>query len=622
MTKNLAVVVSDLHMGTGERTCWYQPSIHEPYLTRTLEWVAAHAGSVRELVLLGDVFDLWSYPPDVTPPSLADVVDANPAVLGRGGLLGQVVSALDGAVSFVPGSHDDSLSPADLATLGQAVGTIRPHGRVVTLTGRTGRRTSLAHGHAWTMFNAPDPASRWGTLPIGHFVTRSFAYYLSMTLKPDQTVADLANQGAPNGFDLTAFLGALSLPFTPSLTDMLLNYVSRSAGLDPDLPIRMAGGGVTTIDEAKEVYRDLFTRWAEDTGGPWSATRSAMAGQWGEHLAWFAQRLAFETNSDLVVLGHTHVPVAGLSPSPVNYLNSGFGCPYRAGPATREPTFVVVDLDTATGVVVEARDPAEGEAIEPRAAATVPPVVSPGMDFSCYATVENESGTNLVLDTAGDLSGTWVVPPPARIPAGSRARFWVQDDVGLRGSAATVTYRHGSESVTFRFGCPTGTTPNTVSTTVKEYATKAGSGPWVHGGTATLGHPLQARFTVRGARSATFSTDSCGRTSGRLDPVSEPLRPGDTLVVGGSADLSGCIIGNKDARVYSIVLQPHEGVFGHVIDVVAQGPRGAFSGYLNLWFTDETGATYRLGIFESTKKKHTVAYDSDRPAIVRVNWGD
>ena len=53
----------------------------------------------------------------------------------------------------------------------------------------------------------------------------------------------------------------------------------------------------------------------------------------GSYLAWFAQRLALVNGADLVVMGHTHQPVGGLTASPVTYVNNGYEC--AASPTSR-----------------------------------------------------------------------------------------------------------------------------------------------------------------------------------------------------------------------------------------------------------------------------------------------
>src|SRR5688500_8659740 len=80
-----AVVLSDIHIGNGAATCWYQSRIHDAQLIEIVRWILARRASIREVVLLGDVFDVWTYPPSVRPPSMADIIRANPVLLGPGG---------------------------------------------------------------------------------------------------------------------------------------------------------------------------------------------------------------------------------------------------------------------------------------------------------------------------------------------------------------------------------------------------------------------------------------------------------------------------------------------------------------------------------------------------------
>jgi hypothetical protein len=119
-----------------------------------------------------------------------------------------------------------------------------------------------------------------------------------------------------------------------------------------------------------------------------------------------------------------------------------------------------------------------------------------------------------------------------------------------------------------------------------------------------------------------FSASGCGKTRGTTTPQSGALNAGDQVEINRTVDLSSCIVGNNDACVYSIVLTRQAGFFSYVVNVVAQGPRGIGSGWLNLSFTDRAGETYSLGIYSSAKQQHTVAYNSDQPGIVRIDWSD
>lgn len=494
------VALSDIHIGNGAPTTWYQTKVHEPYLEAALSWILGNATSfdIQEVILLGDLVDTWTYPPSAAPPTMQQIIDANPNILGKEGLLQKVVAAVP-RVTFLLGNHDGTLTQADIATLQQSVGPIELVDPVHVLTGSTGAKTVFTHGHLWTMFNAPDQHSQWGTLPIGHFVTRAFSYMMANRLAPGQTVADLPNMGYPNGFDLSQFFSSFKPTLDPDLATILLDYIAKASGMPETEPIVLPDGSTTTLAEAKQVYADLFTRWvAAEGGSALTAARSAMADQWGQYLAWFAQRLAIQQSADLVVMGHTHTPISGLTVSPVNYVNSGFECASAPDMPPQEFNFTVVDLDSATAQIMQI---AKGSlAVAPAPIAPLPSVViSPGIDFSCYVRILNQGSEPLTLSgTPAAAEGVWVVPPPQTIPPGGRGDAWLQDYTGAHGSEGSFTYTAGGKSLPFSVSCPTGVFSNSVSGAGGNFVARSGSGDWgARGSVPWWGHPLQVIFTVQ-----------------------------------------------------------------------------------------------------------------------------
>ena len=81
MSKSKIVVLSDIHIGTNAPTVWYQQKYHEPYLATVLDDVIKNASEIKELILLGDVVDFWTYPPDEPPPIFDAIMAANPNIL-------------------------------------------------------------------------------------------------------------------------------------------------------------------------------------------------------------------------------------------------------------------------------------------------------------------------------------------------------------------------------------------------------------------------------------------------------------------------------------------------------------------------------------------------------------
>lgn len=114
MPKNKIIVLSDIHISTNEPTNWYQKNFHEPYLSAILDYVIRESDSIQELILLGDIFDSWTYPPHRQPPTFTDFLNANPNIFGVNGKLNQALTALQGKVTYVNGNHDMEIAEHDL----------------------------------------------------------------------------------------------------------------------------------------------------------------------------------------------------------------------------------------------------------------------------------------------------------------------------------------------------------------------------------------------------------------------------------------------------------------------------------------------------------------------------
>jgi UDP-2,3-diacylglucosamine pyrophosphatase LpxH len=262
------VVISDVHIGTNYKTCWYQQSVHEPYILTLLDYILQNANQgrnpVNRLVILGDLFDFWTYPPSMDPPTIDEILAANPNLFGSKGKFTQVVQALKGNVQYIHGNHDILLTQADLNKIPggghqiQLLPDIYPDASGIVFT----------HGHLATMFNAPD-ARYPGEVPVGHFVTRAISYMLDTTLQPGQTAANLPDQGSPYGFSLSSLIPGLSGQFKdPSITSLLLDYIAERCKFSKTAPIQMGKGQApTTISAAKTKYDGLFMQWVAQNGG-------------------------------------------------------------------------------------------------------------------------------------------------------------------------------------------------------------------------------------------------------------------------------------------------------------------------------------------------------------------
>ena len=80
--RSKVVILSDIHIGDNSKTCWYQKKYHEPYLFTALNYIEQNAELIDEVILLGDIFEFWTYPCTAPPPSFSKIVQANLDLLG------------------------------------------------------------------------------------------------------------------------------------------------------------------------------------------------------------------------------------------------------------------------------------------------------------------------------------------------------------------------------------------------------------------------------------------------------------------------------------------------------------------------------------------------------------
>jgi UDP-2,3-diacylglucosamine pyrophosphatase LpxH len=513
--KTKIVVLSDIHIGTNAPTVWYQKSFHEPFLSAALNYVIQNAATIQQLVLLGDVVDFWTYPPN-TMPKFTDIAQANPNIFGSNGLLSQALTALGGQVFYVNGNHDITLAQSDFNQIQNPQGykiQVSP-GYIYYPLGSNNPAIACTHGHIYTMFNAPYTSSNSNIppIPLGHFITRSVAYQRSQQLKPGQTVAQLSDSGDPDTWELVSaaistiatdllnFSGSKYASGSLSLSKTLLDTMATATGIPRTQPILLPTGQTITFNQAEAIYANLFSEWVAKYGITLAA-KSAIADFNGTFIGWFAQKLAFEVGAQLVVMGHTHTPKLGLGPSLVNYVNCGFNCPSQADIGSKHPTFALLDIPTRTASVMQVVQNGSSYSIQPYTASQE--IITKGLDYSSYVIIDNTKGAyQLTLTNSAASDGTYVVAPPATIAQGQSVTFWLQDDAGIFGSEGSVQYSYvdssgKSQQLNLTFGCPTGFSSNYCSGA--NFYCKSGSGDWGDlndVSNATYDHPFFVRFVL------------------------------------------------------------------------------------------------------------------------------
>jgi predicted phosphodiesterase len=624
--KNKIIILSDIHIGDNSPTCWYQKNVHEPYLAAILKWVIDNSADVSELVLAGDVIDTWTYPFNVRPPRFADIASRNPAIFGQQGWLAKALDALGGAVTYIPGNHDMSVTESDVASVKSPGGyTLRFSNNNYNPAGNS--HILVTHGNDFTMFNAPDYATDWSPLPVGHFVTRTIATYWQSHLPPGKNVSELRDQGYPNGIDALSIIQNALKNLDVSVSAALIDGIAGKEEVSESDPILLENGSTTTLTEVKKVYYSLFSEWIAGNGGGEDgllvATKAAMADYNASYMGWFAQRQAFSSNAQLVVMGHTHTPISGLERSLIRYINSGFECPSTADMSKRAISFAIVDKESLATEIKQVISQADGSfAIVPCPAQTTSIVIEPFMDYSCYVIIDNSENDKKLTLASYNIGHGHFINLPQEIAAKSQATLWIQDYPGSdHGSDAAVMYLddNGLKHV-FNFDCPTGVYPNSCSGG-SSFRAKSGDGEWMPPGQVPEnGHPLFVDFKVLpGVVEGSFS-GTCGQNSSAVSVAG--LHPGESVILNGNSDLSSCMVANNNAAVFGIRLEKISGTYDYQLRVDAQGPKGASSGNMYLYFTDASGDRYLLKIFVHKRKTHTLNYNSKAPAIMMIEWNN
>ncbi len=366
------IILSDIHIGTNQPTNWYQANIHGPYIQAVLNYLMAHADQIKELILLGDFVDLWTYLPSEIPATFTEIIQ-NPQNKDLFKLIRVLVDKIK-KVSFVNGNHDMAVTAADLKILSGPITKKSIHLQPNIYKPLDNGTLICTHGHNFSMMCAPYKNSNnvIAPLPVGYYMTRAGAYYAEQQLKKNgkKNVAELPGTGEPTGVNLTTedFAKIVAGAAVRSVGYAIMSAAQKVTGLDWETKIMMPGGHAPrSLDDADEDFHKLFASFEKRLGpdgkplgveGAWDAL---LHPDIENNLSAYAGQLADANHAKIVVMGHTHVPKENeklrvlnvkntAQPLPFIYANSGFNCPalpdiHGEG---KIPTFVSIGINAKT----------------------------------------------------------------------------------------------------------------------------------------------------------------------------------------------------------------------------------------------------------------------------------
>lgn len=317
------IIISDTHLGIDDR--FSECVQNKKRLIGFLEQVR-ESGDVDELVIAGDFLDGWFLPGAFIPgeswsdfygkvaANCADVIRAFQSVIDAGV-----------KVVYIPGNHDMTLEEDVIAVIFPGMEQARDTNGLGAY--RTGARNEvrIEHGHRFNLFCAPDPLSNGGTsiLPPGYFFTRIAVTWV-LEGRPDavrtwpevpQPEADDTDQIAAYAYYQTWRRTLNTFPVDEDLDSKFIHVgidgLAPTYAIDDILPKVDAAGRINA-----QLYAEIQARWDElqEANGvavhiPFvEAANTAELNTSTDQQAW-DQYLDRDNGLDVVVFGHTHVPL-------------------------------------------------------------------------------------------------------------------------------------------------------------------------------------------------------------------------------------------------------------------------------------------------------------------------
>jgi UDP-2,3-diacylglucosamine pyrophosphatase LpxH len=287
MSKKKTVFISDVHLGPGNNWDWFNIDKEGPYLVQFFEYLLdrqTKVDDIKELVLLGDLFDLWVCPHDQAPHTLSDIVTAQHEVIDAIKKTAAKVHTL-----YVNGNHDFRVTKQHIDEIFE--GSVKHIGNVY-------RRGNIhaEHGHKFALFNYCPDLKNGGTrgLPLGYYISR-----LHTSLGEGRKAkTNLIIQVADELLQMVGTTEKLPESVLDAMKDAVEN-TNKTKVTDFNM-----GENVDShpYEKVRERYQNLFDDWVK-AKGLWFATQMIMSEL--NRLGTVADQLCRD-GVNIVVFGHSH----------------------------------------------------------------------------------------------------------------------------------------------------------------------------------------------------------------------------------------------------------------------------------------------------------------------------
>ena len=341
---NKKIFISDIHMCdarsiTPPADANYKPygwfgEQHSKMLTNFLNGIEKDK-TVKEVIILGDLFDGWVCPANFDPLNGTKNVSEMFQKIADAPLNKPVVDALRLIASdpnkkliYVPGNHDMLLDAPTLTKIipgieykgGNGAGKFEEDGIVGE------------HGNAYCLFNAPDRHNNsTSILPLGYFITRAVSYRAAKTGKIVTTPEYLQTM-----IPVTMFLDPSMATVTQPRLDTsgsypdvelvkfgdvnftIMNMVFDAVRLYTGLDNKKATNVMNNLDnfgprisegKVSSKYSNLFDNWHKISASKKINNFSALLNDAKGELLFFAAKELYlnqKNGPQIVIFGHTH----------------------------------------------------------------------------------------------------------------------------------------------------------------------------------------------------------------------------------------------------------------------------------------------------------------------------
>ncbi len=315
-------VLSDIHLGTNEKTDWYQKNDHEEQLVGLLQEIqkqAQESDNEVDLVLAGDIFDTWLCEMNAIPPTIESILKNNQKVIDEFKICLEHCK-----VFYLNGNHDMTVTADDLKGI-HVTGDKKNKLQWVNAY-RTGL-LKIEHGHRFAMFNARDRLhDPLHGFPVGYYITRMLA--------GDDTYD---KPGAIASYVDNMLQAAIT---TKTISSAVIEALMEHRRMEPSDVFTMPfGRRDMTIAEVMGKYKKLFELWVDKFGYVYAI--NSVRAELGS-LNWFADRMSSRGDYKVIVMGHSHECLVDrdslLQSTDTIYANSGFW-------ATKQPSYIHILKD-------------------------------------------------------------------------------------------------------------------------------------------------------------------------------------------------------------------------------------------------------------------------------------